>query len=146
MLRNSIRLIPLVGISLALGSTSTLASSKACGDFLSHITTYSCTVTPSIGTAFHDCFVASGSGGSFSGEFSVLAIGFGIDCVCNATGTPSRPKLQSSRTNFVCNSANSLAFEGKLVAAGKKITHGNAVDKYGTAYSLTCEQVTSCSP
>jgi hypothetical protein len=33
-----------------------------------------------------------------------------------------------------------------LVAGGKKITHGNAVDGTFASYAITCEQVSACTP
>ena len=133
-----------------VGQSGNAIAAKTCGDFLATVVhTYSCTITPSGGTPFHDCLEAEGGTGGFLFQFVVLDGGIGGVCACDATGTSKAPKLDAARNAFTCvgsAGSNHDGLSGKVTAGGAKILGGNFASDTPDNGAFSCEEVPLCTP
>src|SRR5262249_9812148 len=147
MVRRSIRIVvAALGAALALASTSALAAPTTCATFLgsgANPAVFSCTVTPFGGPSFHDCFELESTNLAAAG-FGLLTVRLGeevaADCICDASGSSSAPKLETSPSTFICaglsGSSGFIGMSGKIAAGGKRIMMGNAFDGFANAYAF----------
>jgi hypothetical protein len=102
---------------------------------------YDCTVTPSFGGQFTDCYSFIFPG-VISSNFDLFPteLGATLGCSCNPSGSSKKPKFNQSK-QFSCvgdASGTQFTFEGKVAGNGKKITGGRDASSTGITYIVSC--------
>jgi hypothetical protein len=132
---------PWMGGSRPLGRAPEGGSKPNCQTALAN-RSFDCHVKGSFGDDFTDCFQFF-SPGSASLDFDLVVLGLDpshLGCTCGATGSLKKPKFDTSKNIFACESGFGIQFGGKVGGSGNKtkITKGFASTLFGDSYVFEC--------